>query len=125
MYIIMCICGCATAFMLRTVNASTYTVPHVNPDACGDPVALSWLCRLWHCRVTNRTHLSLYTPHSDGAKHLSPSYGEGLPSVSSTFFMHFPTAHTVKPISESFLWSRMLRPSKMKAGFDIELKIFW
>lgn len=124
--------------MCATVErASTYTVPHVNPDA---RIPVTVHRALWHCRVTNHSSLSLYTPHTDTrgergkaadsrccvlAQSTSPSYGEGLPSVSSTFFMHFPTAHTVKPISESFLWSRMLRPSKMKAGFDIELKIFW
>ena len=35
-----------------------------------------------------------------------------------------PTGYTLKPISKQRRWSRMFRPSKMKAGFAMESKIF-
>ena len=35
----------------------------------------------------------------------------------------FPIANTLKPMLNSFLWSRMLRPSKTDAGLTMEARI--
>jgi len=70
-------------------------------------------------------HLPVHPPSGVPTPILSRSVPERvLYCPASTFFMSLPTAHTVKPMSASFLWSSKLRPSKMKAGLDMESKIF-
>jgi len=90
------------------------------------------LC-IWHFQMRVRRHVALskkrQRPPRVGGLGAPAASARPCPvrpqKISIGPLRLLPTAHTWKPIACSFGMSIMLRPSKMKAGFDIELKMRW